>query len=94
MDCDFVQHDVMVQHSYNHDIFGKYPRDASTPALPGIVRRINLDKVTLHKDYLSFMVGKLLYFMKKVGPVCANAPCRELSQHFENPGRRGPLECC
>jgi hypothetical protein len=66
-----------------HDIFGKYPRDASTPAFPGIVLRKNPDKVTLHKEYRS-MVGKLFYFVKKVGPICANA-CRELSQHLENP---------
>jgi hypothetical protein len=60
-----------------HDNFGKYPRDASTTALPRIVLRKNPDKVTLHKEYRS-MVGKLLYFVKKVRPVCANA-CRELS---------------
>ena len=51
-----------------HDIFGKYPRDASNPALPGIFLRKNPDKVTLHtKEYRS-MVSKLLYFEKKVGP--------------------------
>ena len=77
---DFVH--VMLQDY--HDIFGKYPRDASTPAFPGIVLRMNPDKVILHKEYRS-MVGKLLYFVKKVGPICANA-CRELSQHLENPG--------
>ena len=77
---DFVQ--VMLQDY--HDIFGKYPRDASTPALPGIVLKKNPDKVTLHKRYFS-MVGKLLYFVKKFGPVCAIA-CWELSQHLENPG--------
>ena len=64
-----------------HDIFGKYSRDASTPTLPGIVLRKNPDKVTLHKRYRS-MVGKLLFFVKKVGPVCANA-CRKLSQYLE-----------
>ena len=31
------------------------------------------------------MVGKILYFVKKISPICANA-CRELSQHLENPG--------
>ena len=38
----------------------------------------------MHKEYRS-LVGKILYFVKKVSPVCANA-CRELSQHLENPG--------
>ena len=38
----------------------------------------------LHKRYCS-MVGKLLYFVKKVGPVCAIA-CWELFQHLENQG--------
>ena len=37
-----------------HDIFGKYPRDASISALfPGIILRNNPDKVTLHKEYHS-----------------------------------------
>jgi hypothetical protein len=31
------------------------------------------------------MVGKILYFVKKISPICVNA-CRELSQHLENPG--------
>ena len=66
-----------------HDIFGKYPRDASTSALPGIILRKNPYKVSLHKEYYT-MVGKLLYLVKKFGSVCANA-CRKLSQHLENP---------
>jgi hypothetical protein len=52
--------------------------------LPGIVPRNLPDKVTLHEEYF-FMVGEMLYFLKKVGPVCANEYW-ELSQHLENPG--------
>ncbi len=33
----------------------------------------------------SSIVGKILYFLKKVSPLCANA-ARKLSQHLENPG--------
>ena len=56
---DFVH--VMLQDY--HDIFGKYPTDASTPALPGNVLRKNPDKVTLHKEN-RLMVGKMFYFVK------------------------------
>ena len=75
---------VILQH-YHDNIFGMYPRDASTPALPGIVLRKNSDKVTSsHKEYCS-KAGKLFYFVKEVGPVCTNA-CQEVSQHLENLG--------
>jgi Reverse transcriptase (RNA-dependent DNA polymerase) len=65
-------------------IFKKAPKPAMTPAFPGQVLCKNDGNTILHKEYRS-LVGKLLYFVKKIGPVCANA-CRELSQHLENPG--------
>jgi hypothetical protein len=65
------------------DIFGKPPQSAPTPGFPRTVLMKNQGDTLLHKEYRS-MVGKLLYFVKKVGPVCLNA-CRELSQHLANP---------
>ena len=47
-------HGMLKDH---HDMFGKYPRDASTPALPGIILRKNLDKCCS-------MVGKLVFRRK------------------------------
>ena len=66
------------------DLFGRYPKHAETPGLPGTSLTKNDDDTLLHGEYRS-MVGKILYFVKKVSPTCANA-CRELSQHLENPG--------
>lgn len=65
-------------------LFGRHPKIATTPGLPGVCLRKNTSKAIMHGEYRS-MVGKILYFVKKVSPVCANA-CRELSQHLENPG--------
>ena len=64
--------------------FGQFPKAATSPALPGTNLRKNEGTPLSHKEFRS-IVGKLLYFVKKIGPVCANA-CRELSQHLENPG--------
>ena len=65
-------------------LFNRYPKDVMTPAFPGTNLRKNKGDTVLHKEYRS-MVGKLLYFCKKVGPVCSNA-IREMSQYLENPG--------
>ena len=65
-------------------LFGRLPKIATTPGLPGVCLRKNTSETIMHAEYRS-MVGKILYFVKKVSPVCANA-CRELSQHLENPG--------
>ena len=65
-------------------LFSRYPKMATTPALPGTCLRKNKGEVILHGKYRS-MVGKILYFVKKVSPICANA-CRELSQHLDSPG--------
>ena len=77
----------IILQDYHDKIFGMYPRDASTPALPGIVLRKNSDKkvTSSHKEYCS-KAGKLFYFVKEVGPVCTNA-CQEVSQHLENLGQ-------
>ena len=65
-------------------LFGRLPKIATTPGLPGVCLRKNTSEAIKHAEYRS-MVGKILYFVKKVSPVCANA-CREMSQHLENPG--------
>ena len=64
-------------------LFNRYPKMATTPALPGACLRKNNGEVILHGEYRS-MVGKILYFVKKVSPICANA-CWELSQHLDSP---------
>ena len=66
------------------NLFGRYPAIAPTPGLPGTSLSKNDAHTVLHSEYRS-MVGKILYFVKKISPICANA-CRELSQHLENPG--------
>ena len=66
------------------DLFGQYPKHAQTPGLPGTSLTKNQGDILMHGEYCS-MVGKILYFVKKVSPNCANAS-RELSQHLENPG--------
>ena len=66
------------------NLFGQYPAIAPTPGLPGTSLSKNDAHTVLHSEYRS-MVGKILYFVKKISPICANA-CRELSQHLENPG--------
>ena len=66
------------------NLFGQYPKHAETPGLPGTSLMKNQGEILWHGEYCS-MVGKILYFVKKVSQRCANA-CRELSQHLENPG--------
>ena len=77
---DFVE--GMFQDYKN--LFGQYPKGAPTPGLPGTSLAKNEGNTILHSEYRS-IVGKILYFVKKISPICANA-CRELSQHLENPG--------
>ena len=66
------------------EMTGHLPKRAATPGLPGTTLERNEGEIILQPEYRS-VVGKLLYFMKKVSPLCANAT-RELSQHLENPG--------
>ena len=65
-------------------LFDRYPKTASTPGMPDICLQKNVGEVIMHGEYHS-MVRKILYFVKKVSPVCANA-CRKLSQHLDSPG--------
>ena len=46
-------------------LFNRYPKMATTPALLGACLRKNNREVILHSKYCS-MVGKILYFVKKV----------------------------
>ena len=66
------------------ELFGRYPKTSSTPGLPSTCLTKNMDATVMHSEYRS-IVGKILYFVCKISPVCANS-CRELSQHLENPG--------
>jgi hypothetical protein len=66
------------------ELFGRYPKPSTIPALPSTSLCKNDSETMLHGEYRS-LVGKILYFVRKISPVCANA-CRELSQHLENPG--------
>jgi hypothetical protein len=66
------------------ELTGNLPKKALTPALPGTVLEKNDGEMVMQPEYRS-VVGKFLYFMKKISPLCANAT-RELSQHLENPG--------
>ena len=66
-------------------LFGRSPKLAKTPGIPGTCLSKNTGEPIHHSEYRS-LVGKILYLVKKVSPVCANA-CRELSQHLDNPGK-------
>jgi hypothetical protein len=48
------------------------PRMAATPALPGTTLAKNDGNILMQPEYRS-IVGKILYFMKKISPLCANA---------------------
>ena len=65
-------------------LYGRSPKLAKTPGIPGRCLSKNTGEPVHHSKYRS-LVGKILYFVKKISPVCANA-CRELSQHLDNPG--------
>jgi hypothetical protein len=66
------------------ELFGRLPKVSLLPALPGTTLTKNDGEILLHGEYRS-IVGKILYYVRKISPICANA-CRELSQHLENPG--------
>jgi hypothetical protein len=75
---------VMGMFSDFEELTGRMPKIAATPGQPGTTLETNAADIILQPEYRS-IVGKLLYFMKKISPLCANA-IRELSQHLENPG--------
>ena len=56
---------------------------SSTPGMPGICLQKIVGEVIKYREYC-LMVMKILYFVKKVSPVCANACCK-LSQHCDSP---------
>jgi hypothetical protein len=66
------------------ELFGRYPKTSSTPGLPSTCLTKSMDATVMHSEYRS-IVRKILFFVRKISPVCANS-CRELSQHLENPG--------
>ncbi len=66
------------------ELFGHLPKYSLLPALPGTTLTKNKGNILLHGEYRS-IVGNILYYVRKLSPICANA-CRELSQHLENPG--------
>jgi hypothetical protein len=62
---------------------GRDPRAAATPGYPG-KSLVKGDGKELMKTECRSLVGKLLYFVKKMSPECANA-VRELSRFMDCP---------
>jgi hypothetical protein len=56
-----------------------------TQALSGTILRKMMGMQLYTKNIVPWLGSVLLYFVKKIGPVCANS-CQELSEHLENPG--------
>ncbi len=67
-----------------NELFGRYPKTSATSGLPITCLTKNLGETIMHSECRS-IVGKILYFVRTISPVCANS-CRKLSQHLENPG--------
>ena len=63
---------------------GKIARVAPTPGYPHQVLSKNEGETIDIKNYRS-LVGKLLFYIVKVGPECTNAG-RDLARHMSNPG--------
>ena len=63
---------------------GKLARPAATPRYPHQVLNKNEEETVDIENHRS-LVGKLLFYIVKVGPDCANAG-RDLARHMSNPG--------
>jgi len=66
-------------------VFGKEVKEVATPGYPGtsLVKRTEDEEVVNIAEYRS-LVGKLLWYVKKVAPECTNA-VRELSGFMDGP---------
>jgi hypothetical protein len=63
---------------------GKSPKKSSTPGYPGKYLQKN-EGDTIDLDPYRSIVGKIIYYMTKIGPDLSNA-VRDLSAHLSNPG--------
>ena len=64
---------------------GKPPKEATTPGFPGTTLKKNIEEDNpIDLDAYRSLVGKVMYYMMKIGPDCANA-AREVSQFMSNP---------
>jgi len=63
---------------------GKEPRRAATPGYPGETLSKNTGE-TVDVDSYRSILGKAMWFCKKIMPECGNA-VRELASHMDNPG--------
>ena len=63
---------------------GKKAKLAATPGYPHQVLQKN-EEETVDIDNYRSLVGKLLFYIIKVGPDCANAG-RDSARHMSNPG--------
>lgn len=70
-------------HKYE-ECTGKKAKLAPTPGYPNQVLQKN-EGETVDIDNYRSLVGKLLFYIVKVGPDCANAG-RDLARHMSNPG--------
>jgi hypothetical protein len=66
------------------EVTGKQPKKAATPGYPGKYLQKNEGEIVNLEPYRS-IVGKLIYYMTKIGPDLSNA-VRDLSAHLSNPG--------
>jgi hypothetical protein len=64
---------------------GREPRRAATPGYPGECLTKNTDEDSVDVEGYRMILGKLMWFCKKIMPECGNA-IRELTSHMDNPG--------
>ena len=69
---------------YYEDLKGTSVKVANTPGFQNTVMSKNQDESIMMEQYRS-LVGKILFYVVKVGPDCANAT-RDLARHMSNPG--------
>ena len=70
--------------SYYEKVTGTKAKIAKTPGLQNFMLEKNEDEIYMLDEYRS-LVGKLLFYVVKIAPDCANA-VRDLARHMANPG--------
>ena len=74
-------HDIV---QYYEKVTGKSAKAATTPGFPGVTLDKNVGETIMLDEYRS-LVGKILFYVVKIGPDCGNAS-RDLARHMSNPG--------
>ena len=69
---------------YYEKVTGTKVKVAHTPGLQNSVLEKNEEEIVMLDEYRS-LVGKLLFYVVKVAPDCANV-VRDLARHMSNPG--------